>query len=136
LFQLHHGTKTVAATVKFKSPHPRSAATLEREDFVEKGAIVLAGLLLTHFEGKQITRIVPRGGRIDYFVGERPGDFRWILEVSGTDVGSLEARRQKKRAQLLESFLHRPPCSRDGYVSVTRFGPRAASTLDAVPAER
>ena len=93
--------------VRFGKPHPRSANTLEREDFVEKGAIVLAGLLLAHFERKQITRVVRRGSRVDYFVGERPGDFRWILEVSGTDAESFVGRRREKsRAAARE---HLPP---------------------------
>ena len=65
--------------------------TLEREDFVEKGAIVMAGLLLTRLEGKQITRVVPRGTHVDYFVGESPQDFRWIMEVGGTDEARWQA---------------------------------------------
>jgi hypothetical protein len=135
-FQLHRGTEKVAANVAFGSSHPSSATTLEREDFVEKGAIVMAGLLLAHFEGKQITRVVRRRGRVDYFVGERPDDERWILEVSGTDEGSLTSRRHEKQAQLQESVYYRPPYSRDGFVAVTRFAPVAASTLDSVPASR
>ncbi len=136
-FQVHRGdAPALAAAVNFAAPHPLSAGTLEREGFVEIGAIVLAGLLLAHFEGKQITRVVRRGARVDYFVGERPGDFRWILEVSGTDAESFAARRREKRQQLSESIYHLPPYSRDGFVSVTRFAPVAATALDSVQGVR
>jgi hypothetical protein len=136
-FQIQYGSETMMASVSFELPDPRSANTLEREDFIEKGAIVMAGLLLAHFEGKQITVVLPaRGGHIDYFVGERPSDCRWILEVSGTDQGSLESRRKEKREQLKASVYHRPPRSKDGFVAVTRFAPPAASLLEAIIASR
>jgi hypothetical protein len=136
-FQVHRGDAPgLAAVVHFDRPHPLSADTLEREDFVEKGAIVLAGLLLARFEGKQITRVVRRGARVDYFVGERPGDFRWIVEVSGTDAESFASRRREKRDQLGDSLYHRPPHSKDGFVAVTRFAPVAATALDPVPGAR
>lgn len=136
-FLVHQGDAALhAAAVNFGNPHPHSAITLEREDFVEKGAIVLAGLLLSHFEGKQITRVVRRGARVDYFVGEHPGDFRWILEVSGTDSESFASRRGTKRDQLRESIYHRPPYSKDGFVSVTRFASVAATSLDSIPGLR
>jgi len=136
-FQVHQGDAAPhTAAVTFGTPHPHSAATLEREDFVEKGAIVLAGLLLFHFEKKQITRVVRRGTRVDYFVGEQPGDFRWILEVSGTDTASFASRRQEKWEQLRDSIYHRPPYSKDGFVSVTRFAPVAATALDSIPGLR
>jgi hypothetical protein len=133
-FQLHQGAKTDPAIIHFKNPDPRSRETLEREDIVEKGAIVMAGLHLAHSERKQITRVVPRGGRIDYFVGERAEDFRWILEVSGTDSGNLESLRGRKREQLQDSYYRKPPHWKDGFVSVTRFAPAAATVLDAVAA--
>ncbi len=126
--------ESAPATIQFASPDPRSVHSLAREDFVEIGAIVLAGLLLTYWEGKQITRVVRRGGRVDYFVGEGPGDERWILEVSGTDEGSLTARRNEKREQLQQSPYHQTPHSRDGFVAVTRFAPPATSLLEKVPA--
>ena len=132
-FQIHRGdAATLAAAVRFGKPHPRSADTLEREDFVEKGAVVLAGLLLSQFEGKQITRVVRRGARVDYFVGEQSGDFRWIPEVSGTDAENLAARRREKAEQLRESIYYWPPHSKDGFVSVTRFAPAAATALDSI----
>ena len=99
---------------------------------MEKGAIVLAGLLLASFEGKQITRVVRRGAKVDYFAGEQPGDYRWILEVSGTDADSFSSRRMEKREQLRQSLYHRPPHSKDGFVSVTRFAPVAATALDFI----
>jgi hypothetical protein len=134
-FQVHRGDgAALTVVVSFGNPHPLSAETLEREDFVEKGAIVLAGLLLARFEGKQITRVVRRGAKVDYFVGEQPGDYRWILEVSGTDAESFASRRLEKWEQLRKSLYHRPPHSKDGFVSVTRFAPVAATALDSIPA--
>jgi hypothetical protein len=120
------------ASVVFGSPEPTSKITLEREDFVEKGAIVMAGTLLHRFAGKQITRVTPRGSRVDYFVGEDPDDLRWVLEVGGTDAGHLETIRRTKHNQLAGSPYLRPPHSKSGYVGVTRFAPEAASVLDSV----
>lgn len=123
------------ACVEFDVPDSRSEGSLEREKFVELGAIVMAGILLQELEHKQITRVVPRGERVDYFVGEKLGDFRWILEVGGTDQGSFESKRRTKRQQLMESPYRQAPYCKDGFVSVTRFAPPAASSCDSVSAE-
>ena len=93
----------------------------------------MAGLLLTQFEGKRITRVVGRGECVDYFVGEGPQDFRWIMEVGGTDEGGLGSVRSRKHRQLAQSPYHQ---YKDGFVAVTRFAPKAASALDPVPSER
>ncbi len=129
-FVFHDGDKTSSsAQVHFGDPDPRSVRTFEREAFVEVGAIVMAGLLLRQFEGKRITRVVGRGKRVDYFVGEHPQDFRWIMEVGGTDEGGLGAVRSKKHDQLAQSPYRQ---YKDGFVAVTRFAPQAASALDPV----
>ncbi len=133
-FDFHRGRDAAcSAHVRFESPDPRSAATLEREDFVEKGAIVMAGVLLVVFEEKQITRVTKRGAKVDYFVGDRPGDIRWIMEVGGTDESSLTGLRRKKRMQFEQSPFRRAPHNKDGFVSATRFGPQAAAALDPIP---
>jgi hypothetical protein len=133
-FEFHHGdTETCSAQVHFRGPDPRSEGTLEREDFVEKGAIVLAGMLLTRFEGKRITRVVARGTHVDYFVGERPQDFRWVMEIGGTDEGGLASLRSRKRQQLQQSLYRQAPHHKDGFAAATRFAPQAASALDPVP---
>lgn len=135
-FDFHHGdTVRCPAKVHFGSPDPRSESTLEREDFVEKGAIVMAGLLLTQFEGKRITRVVGRGPHVDYFVGECPQDFRWIMEVGGTDAGGLGSVRSRKHNQLAKSLYRQTPHNKDGFVAVTRFAPQAATALDPVPSD-
>ncbi len=136
-FDFYHGDdEPRSAEVRFRSPDPRSALTLEREDVVEKGAIVMAGLCLTQFEGKQITRVVKRGTKIDYFVGESPQDIRWILEVGGTDKRlGLAALRALKRKQLEQSPYRRSPHHKNGFVAATRFAPRAASALDPISSE-
>lgn len=133
-FRLYRGEKATSGTVSFEDPDQRSVITLEREDFVEKGAILMAGLLLSRFEKMQITRVVPRGGRVDYFVGNRSDDFACILEVGGTDAGSFEARRSQKLEQFLESPYRQKPHSKEGFVAATRCAPAAASSLDYVPA--
>ena len=132
-FTFYHGEDECMAEVIFDWPDPRSQDTLEREDFVEKGAIVLAGILLQRFEGKQITRVLPRGNHVDYFVGDAPGDIRWILEVGGTDERSFTALRNDKRRQLEGSPYRFAPHWKDGFVSVTRFAPAAAAACDLVP---
>lgn len=133
-FTFCRGEQESPAKVVFGCPDPRSENTLEREDFVEKGAILMAGLLLHHFEGKQITRVLKRGDHVDYFVGDEPEDTRWILEVGGTDEQSFVAFRGRKRKQLEGSPYRLVPHWKDGYVSVTRFAPAAASACDPVPA--
>jgi hypothetical protein len=94
------GDVNYPARVEFDLPDSRSEVSWEREKFVELGAIVMAGILLQRFERKQITRVVPRGKNVDYFVGEGPDDFRWILEVGGTGQRSFETQRREKRQQL------------------------------------
>ncbi len=121
--------------MEFNPPDPRSQDTLEREDFVEKGAIVMAGVVLSRFEKKQITRVTKRGTRVDYFVGEGQQDFRWILEVSGTDEGEIESLLSRKRKQLEASPYRLPPHSQDGIVSVTRFAPHAVTFCNSVPSQ-
>ena len=103
-----------SATISFGPTDDRIDTTYERETVVEHGAIVIAGLLLCAWEAKVITRVCKRGSRVDYFVGEKEGDQRWILEVSGTDFASHEARRASKRAQLRASPYRRPRSARKG----------------------
>jgi hypothetical protein len=130
---IHWRGQTLPARVHFQQPDPRSALTLQRPTFVELGAVVLAGLVLPATSGLQLTRVTPRGSRVDYFVGHQPGDLGGILEVGGTDRGSLAEVRGEKQAQLRESPYLRPPFCLPGYVSVTRFARPAASSLDEVP---
>jgi hypothetical protein len=116
-------------------PDERTKNTYERETIVELGAVVLAGLLLHRWEGKQLTRVCKRGARFDYFVGERPEDERWLLEVGGTDEGSHQAKRTEKRKQLEDSPYRRTPFNMAGFVGATRFGEPSVTSLDTVPAE-
>jgi hypothetical protein len=122
--------------VHFASPDPRSERSMEREHFIEVGAIALAGLLLPHLEGKQITRVTRRRDRVDYFLGVAPGDFRWILEVGGISRGSPAGLLRRKREQLQQSPLRRGPAFCDGYVAVTKFSYPGVVVLDFVPALR
>jgi hypothetical protein len=105
---------------------------LQPKEFIEKGAVVFAGLLLYALENKVITMVTEIGDRCDYFVGESPGDVRWLLEVSGTDHGNVNVRVEKKRNQLLASRHASYPFVKGGFVAVTRFARPASSTLEAV----
>jgi hypothetical protein len=132
-FSISRDEMDCPATVEFDPPDPRSRQTLEREDFVEKGAIVMAGVVLSRFEKKQLTRVTKRGTHVDYFVGEKQQDFRWILEVSGTDEGEIGSLLARKRKQLEASPYRLPPHSKNGIVSVTRFAPDAVTRCNSVP---
>jgi hypothetical protein len=123
------------ASFSFATPDVRTEKTYEREKIVELGAIVLAGLLLHAWKGKQLTRVCKRGSRVDYFVGENPGDQRWILEVGGTDDGNHQAKRTEKRKQLEDSPYRRAPFQMDGFVGATRFTEPSVTSLDTLAAE-
>jgi hypothetical protein len=123
------------ATISFAPPDARTETTYERERIVEFGAIVLAGLLLGAWAGKQITRVCKRGSCFDYFVGETADDVRWILEVGGTDDSNHQAKRTNKRQQLESSLYRRAPFKKNGFVAATRFAEPSITSLDAVPAE-
>lgn len=121
------------SVVRFKPPDPRTAATLERERFVEFGAILMAGLLLWELGGKRICSVTERGSGADYIVREVDGRDFWVLEVGGTDEQSIVAVRTKKLDQLSYSpFLTWSHC-RGGIVAVTRFAPIAVSCLEFLP---
>jgi hypothetical protein len=118
------------ASVRFGQPDLRSVNTIERERCVEEGAILFAAILLADHGARRMARIVPRGGRADYFV-EDPGESGfWLLEVSGTDEGNVEVRRKLKTQQLQATPYRNHPGFRGGYVSVTRFAPPASSLLE------
>jgi hypothetical protein len=123
------------ATISFAAPDARTETTYERERIVEFGAIVLAGLLLSAWAGKQITRVCKRGSRVDYFVGETVDDDRWILEVGGTDDTNHQAKRTDKRQQLENSLYRRAPFKKNGFVAATRFAEPSVTSLDAVAVE-
>lgn len=119
----------------FRMPDTRSSATLQRRDFIEKGAIVVGGLVLHATEGLQLTDVTEYGSRVDYFVGSAPGARAAILEVGGTDRQPLESLLHAKETQLRESRYRRPPYSMSGFVSVTRFAPPAVTCLNHVSCE-
>ncbi|HZF56542.1 MAG TPA: hypothetical protein VE093_48335 [Polyangiaceae bacterium] len=126
----------MVALVNFGRPNSRSIYTLQPKEFTEKGAVVIAGLLLHALENKVITMVTEIGDRCDYFVGDKPGDTRWLLEVSGTEHGDIRVRFDLKRSQLLDSRLTAYPFVRGGFVAVTRFASPAASVLGHIPMGR
>jgi hypothetical protein len=108
-------------TLHFGRPDPRTKATVQRERVVEDGAIVMAGLALS-LERLRLLRVTRRGSRVDYFFAA-PGstERQGVLEVSGTDHGSIAARCREKLEQARQSLWVRPPFCMPGLVAVTRF---------------
>lgn len=135
-FAAYNKDEEFETTIQFNPADPRTKDTLERERIVEQGAIVLAGLLLTHFHGKQITRVVGRGSRVDYFVGDAAGHQQSILEVGGTDGGSFGHLRTTKREQMEQSPYRKAPHWKIGYVAATRFSPAAKTGIEVIAANR
>ena len=145
-FALHHespaeivilqGDTSLRGFVRWSAPDPRTCSSMERPRIIEHGAIVMAGLMLSRFEGKQITRVCERRSHVDYFVGDAGSEKRWILEVSGTEDGSMAALRARKHEQIRRSRYQRPPHNMSGFVAVTRFAEGAITVLDYVPAEK
>ena len=133
-FRALRGDVERPASVAFAAPDARTSAGFQREPIVEYGAVVLAGLLLSVWEGKQLTRVVQRGTRVDYFVGDATGDERWVIEVGGTDGQRHAATRTAKRKQLDESLYRKPPFNKGGFVGATRFAEPSVTSLDAFPA--
>jgi hypothetical protein len=118
------------ASVHFGMPDPRSVNTIERERCVEEGAIVFGAMVLAELGGIQITRVVPRRGRADYFLESPDEPGFWLLEVSGTDEGEIQTRKRSKLRQLQATPHRNTPGFRGGYVAVTRFAPAACSLLE------
>ncbi|HXE73025.1 MAG TPA: hypothetical protein VNO81_10225 [Candidatus Nitrosotenuis sp.] len=129
----HSGSGNHSARVHFAEPDPRSAHSRELHRFAEDGAIVVAGLLLGQFEGLQLVRTVPRGQRVDYFVGRTPFEETGVVEISGTFERPIQQLLRDKRYQLGRSPHRQGPTPMPGYVAVTRFAPEAVSVLEAVP---
>jgi hypothetical protein len=119
------------STIHFGAPDSRSVNTFERERCVEEGAILLGAMLVAELETKRITRVVPRRGRADYFLESHNDPGYWLLEVSGTDKGDIQARTRIKMQQLRSTPYRCEPGFRGGYVAVTRFAPPACSLLEA-----
>jgi hypothetical protein len=118
------------ASVHFGVPDPRSVNTIERERCVEEGAILFGAMLLAELERIRITRVVPRRGRANYFLERSQEPGFWLLEVSGTDEGDIQARKRSKMQQLQSTPYRDTTSFRGGYVAVTRFAPDACSLLE------
>ena len=133
---LRHLGEAHAARTHFNAADPKIADTYQREDIIEYEAIVVAGLILSELQQLRLTRVTRRGSRVDYFLGTTPGDQAAVLEVSGTDNGSLADRLAGKRRQVEQSFYRSPPFSMRGFVAVTHFSPPLASVVDCVLPEQ
>ena len=121
--------KPSRGTVAFAPPDPRSADTLQHEQFTELGAVVMAGLLLHARLAMQITRVTRRGSRVDYFVGRSPGAQEGVMEVKGRHDEMVEALASRASVQLSKSIYVGPPFRMPGFIAVTRVHPQGASLV-------
>jgi hypothetical protein len=89
--------------------------TEQPRPIVERAAVALAALLLTHLIPGSQLRVTDTGDRADYWLPQ----LRLALEVSGTEHRrELAARHREKTAQLLAN-----PRQWDGYVLLCCFDP-------------
>jgi len=100
------------------------ARTKNEDVITELAALGLAFLLVTALLPRdQITKVVPKGGRGDFYLNGRRDQ---MIEISGTMEGDLSKRFSEKRQQiLLNRRLTR------AYVNVSRFA-TPASRLERV----
>lgn len=127
-------TSVSEVLIHFPQPDPRSIESLQPKEWIEKGAIVIAGLLLPHHYGLRIVQIATIGESVDYYLGTSKIDPCAILEVGGTDHEDCRYRANRKRKQVEESLLFQEPHSIDGVISVTRFQSPAVSILERMRA--
>jgi hypothetical protein len=79
----------------------------------EFAALAVACVLCSSKAGLQVTEVTKRGEKVDYWLGDRA----YVLEVSGTIAGDLNAIAATKATNQLQSN----PFDKDGYVCVARF---------------
>jgi hypothetical protein len=96
----------------------RCLNTYQEPDLTEFAALGVACVLVRSFADLEITEVTMRGERADYWLGDK----QYLLEVSGTESGSLTRLRDQKADQLMAN-----PFNKDGYVCVAVFEERVAS---------
>ncbi|HWA76576.1 MAG TPA: hypothetical protein VG937_29780 [Polyangiaceae bacterium] len=123
------GTKALSESLKLRSIAPTATTmTLRwhglRDDFgqchntyqapviTEMATLALACILTKKRAATEITEVTRRGEKVDYWLGQR----EFVLEVSGTVDGDLDALTTKKSEQLRDNPFERP-----GYVCVARY---------------
>jgi hypothetical protein len=86
--------------------------TYQEPVITEFATLGLACILTSRRTGLQITEVTRRGERVDYWLGDK----EYVLEVSGTQSGSLEKLYETKAQQLSEN-----PFEKSGYVCVAEY---------------
>ena len=106
----------VTGAARFREELRKLRTSRNTNDITELAALGVAFCLVSRLlPGDKITRIVPLGGKGDYYLNGRRDE---MIEVSGTVKGDLQARFEKKSRQILANErLTR------AFVSVTRFAP-------------
>lgn len=115
--------RTVTRTVRWddESPDRLFAAeqyhvTHQEREVTGRAAVVVFALLIHDLEGLQVQRVVPIGGKGDYWVDEVGSR---LAEVSGIRIAgseTVDARANAKFRQLFEN-----PLPTEGFVCVTMF---------------
>lgn len=86
----------------------------QRKPIVERGAVALAALTLSHLVADSRMQVTNQGDRVDYWLPKQ----RLALEISGTEqVREISRRVRTKSIQLLAN-----PRGLDGFLCVCCFG--------------
>jgi hypothetical protein len=92
---VYHDEAELTALVRFAPPHPRSAISLNRNEFVEKAAIVMAGLLAYRRLGLRFLEVVEIGDRVDYFFVDQNGQQQAAIPAQPEAQAAPRERLQK-----------------------------------------
>lgn len=114
---------------RFAAPDPRDAHTFDGDTLVEYGAVCVACLCAPAALGLRAGRVSKRGDKMDYFLEDATGKEVAVLEVKGTNNGSLEARLKEALAQVGESRWRRRPFSKEGFGAAVRFAEPAGAAF-------
>jgi hypothetical protein len=100
-----------------KSDYEQVSRTYQEPVITEFATLGLACILVAKRTGLEITEVTRRGDRADYWLGDR----EFLLEVSGQQVGNIDALCREKADQLLGNPFDKP-----GYVCVAIYDRRSA----------
>lgn len=95
-----------------KSDFEQVTKTYQEPVITEFATLGLACILVAERAGLEVTEVTRRGERADYWLGDR----ELLLEVSGQQVGDIDALCREKADQLLDNPFEKP-----GYVCVASY---------------
>lgn len=114
---------------RFAAPDPRDAHTYDGDTLVAYGAVCVACLCAPAALGLRAGRVSKRGDKMDYFLEDATGKEVAVLEVKGTNKGSLEVRLKDALAQVGESRWRRRPFCKEGFGAAVRFADPAGAAF-------